>query len=120
VERGRGAGGVERAVAANRFLCGENLDLDAPAAKAGDRIWVRLQASVYAGAEDEPLGELVEDVLEIFQHQAVPVPAPPVPYDALGEDDDVPRVLLSVDRDVPEPVALDSRHDRMITQRAGA
>jgi hypothetical protein len=120
VERGGRSSGIERPVPANGVPGGEHLDVDASGAQLVERSRIGLHAAVRAGAEDQPPRQLVEHVVEILEHEPVPVPAPPVFLDTLGKDDDVAGVLLTIDDDVPEPVVLDARHGGIMPQPARA
>ena len=120
MERGGRSSGIERVVPANGVAGGEDLDLDASCAQLVERLRIWLHAAVRPGAEDQPLRQLVENVGEILEHESVPVPAPPVLLEALGQDDEVARVLLAVDDDVSESVALDAGHQGIMTQPTGS
>jgi hypothetical protein len=89
MERGRRVVGVERVVAADRLAGRQRLDLDAAPAQLLERLRVGRHPAVGAGADDEPLGKLVEDGLEVVEHQPVAVLSPPVREDTAGKEDDV-------------------------------
>src|SRR6516164_1870391 len=84
VERGGRVIGVEPEVALHGVGCRERLDVDAARAEPLERFRVGPEAAVRARADDQPLRQLVEDVGEVVEHEAVPVPAPPVADDPAG------------------------------------
>jgi len=110
VERGGRVIGVEPEVALHGVGCRERLDVDAARAEPLERFRVGPEAAVRARADDQPLRQLVEDVGEVVEHEAVPVPAPPVADDPAGQDDDVAGLLAPVDDDAAEALPLDPRH----------
>jgi hypothetical protein len=63
---------------------------------------VGAQLAMPAAADDQTLGKLVLHLFEVLHHEGVTFPAPPVAYDAVGQDDQVASVLLAVDDDPPE------------------
>jgi hypothetical protein len=65
---------------------------------------------VRAGADEQPLGQLVKHLVKIVEHEPVTVLAPPAAHHAVGQHDDVARVLTTVDRHAPEAVAFDRGH----------
>ena len=71
---------------------------------------MRPQARVRPAAHNQPLGELVENVIEILDYERVPVAPPPVADHPIREHDHVPRMLLPVDDHPAEAVLLDSCH----------
>jgi hypothetical protein len=75
----------------------------------GDR-FARAQLAGVAAAEDEPLGQFVEDLVEVLDRERVAVAPPPLADDAIGEDDDVTGVLDPVDQHPTRSVSLDPRH----------
>ncbi len=60
-------------------------------------------------AHDQPLGELIKNVLEILEYQRVPVATPPVPNDPPSNAIRSCLSRLSF-HDATEPVVLDLRH----------
>src|SRR6266540_1266470 len=88
----------------------EALDLDAALVETLQRGWVGAHLRRRPHADDQPLGELLENVREILEHQGVPVATPPIPNDAPRQHDQVARLLLPFDHDVTEPVVPNLRH----------
>ena len=86
------------------------LHVDAAGAQHLERARVGSHPAMSPRADDEPPGQLVEDVGEVLEHEPVPVLPPPAAHDALREHDHVARLLAPVDRHVPEAVAVDRRH----------
>ena len=116
----RGVLGRQLAVAADGVGGRQRLHLGpAPRKRLGDR-WVGVQAAVRAAADDEALGEVVDDAGEILDDERVAIPAPPVALDTIGEDDHVARVLLTVDGDAAELVVGDRRHEPIVRGPAPA
>jgi hypothetical protein len=110
MERGGRPGWVELAEEANGLAGRHGVDLDAASAKGLQCSRIRFKPAVMTRSDHEPLGELVEHVGEILEHQAVPIAPPPAPDHPLRQHDHVLPVLLAVDEDASELVPLDPRH----------
>jgi phosphohistidine phosphatase SixA len=110
VQRRRRLPRIEPAVALDGLRGWEHLDFDPARAELLERTRIRPQLPVGARAEKQTLGQLVEHVVEILEHETVPFLAPPAAHHALRQHDDVARLLTSVDRHAPEAVALDLGH----------
>jgi hypothetical protein len=98
VKSGCGGGRVHRAVAAHRVIRREHLDLDSALSEAFDCIRVGDHAPVGAGTDDQTLGQIWENFIQVLEHEAVTIQATPIPDDASREDDEIVSVLLAVDR----------------------
>ena len=107
-------GGVQLAEPDHGAIRWEALDLDPALAQTLQRGGVGAHLRRRPHPHDQPLGELIENVLEILEHQRVPVATPPVPYDPAGHHDQVARLRLSFHHEATEPVVLDPRHVLMI------
>src|SRR6266545_3325567 len=110
MERGRRAARVELAVATDSLIRRQGLDLDAPLPQLLDCLRVGTHLPVRARPHDQALRQLVDDVFEVGKDESVSIRPPPVGEHALGEDDHVTRLLLTVDDEVSEAVSLDPRH----------
>jgi len=117
------AGEVEGGGRSPRFACAEppdgfssreHLDLDPAPAERLQRLGVRSHLRGGAAADDQPLRDLVDDVVEVLENEAVPLFPPPVPHHPRGKDDHVPRMGLAVHDDLPEPVVADPFHTRIL------
>ena len=100
----RGPRWIELAESNNGALGRQAFDLNAALAQTVQRRGVRTHLSRCPRADDQPLGKLVQHVLEILEHERMAVPAPPVGDDAMGEHDHIAGHLAPLDDDVPEPV----------------
>jgi hypothetical protein len=60
--------------------------------------------------DHEPPRQLADHLVEIIDHERMPLSAPPVSDDALRKDDHVARLFLAVDTHAAEAVILDPRH----------
>jgi hypothetical protein len=87
----------------------QGLDLDTPLPEQLNRLRVGTHLPVRPRAYDQPLRQLVEDLPEVGKDESVPVGPPPVGEHTLGQDDDVTRLLLTVDDEMTESVSLDPR-----------
>jgi hypothetical protein len=105
-----GPGGVQLAEPDHGAICWEALHLDPALAQTLQRGRVGAHLRRRSHPNDQPLGELIKNVLEILEHQRVPVATPPVPYDPARHHDQVARLRLSFHHDATEPVVLDLRH----------
>ena len=105
----RRAARVELAVAADGLVRRQGLDLDTAPPELSKRLRVGTQLPVRAGADDQPLRQLIDDVLEVGKNESVPLRPPPIGEHAIGQNDQVTRLRLTIDDDVPEAVALDAR-----------
>jgi hypothetical protein len=94
--RCRGSG-VKPAVTTHRVLGRKHLDLDSALSEGFDCLRVRDHAPVGAGTDDQTLGQIGENFIQVLEHQAVAIPAPPIPDNPSREDDDIVSVLLAVD-----------------------
>jgi hypothetical protein len=110
VKCGRRAAGVELAVAAYGLVRRQCLDLDAALPQPLERLRVGTHLRVRARAYNQPLRQLIDDVLQVGKDESVPIGSPPVGEHAVWEDDHVTDLLLAVDDEVTEAVVLDSRH----------
>jgi broad specificity phosphatase PhoE len=110
VQRRRCLPRIELGVAPDGIRGREHLDLDPPGAQRLERARIGPQPPVRAGADEQPLGELVEHLVEILDHEPVPFLSPPAAHHALRKHDHVARLLTTVDRHAPEAVALDLGH----------
>jgi hypothetical protein len=54
--------------------------------------------------------KLAQDLGKVVEDERMAVPAPPAPHHPVGQDDQVPGLLASVDDDPPELVVVDPRH----------
>jgi hypothetical protein len=72
-----------------------------------------------AAADDQPLGQLVDDRLEVLDHQRVTVAPPPVAGDAFGKHDQIAAVLLTVDGDAAELVLADPGDPSIVVSGGG-
>ena len=54
----------------------------------------------HAGPDQQALGQLLEDLLEILEHQLMTAPTPPVRHRASRHDDHVGSLVMAVDRSV--------------------
>ena len=108
MERGSRRSGIELLQAADGLARGQRLDFDSPLAQELERYRVRTEAAVGARSDHQALRELVEDPVEIVEDEAVAVAPPPVADDSVGQDDEVGRLLVPVDDDAAEAVALDA------------
>ena len=114
---------IELGVAPDGLRRREYLDLDAAAAQPLERAGVGPQLPVRAGADEQPLRELIDDLVEILEHKPMPCFPPPSTHDPPGQHDDVARLFASVDRDAPKAVAVDLGHRRdrsVLTNRVAA
>jgi hypothetical protein len=110
VQRGRRLPRIELHVALDG-LCGrEYLDVDPAGPQRLERARIGSQLPVRAGAGEQALGELVEHLVEILEHEPVPLLPPPAAHHPLRKHNDVARLLTSVDRHAPEAVAFDLGH----------
>jgi hypothetical protein len=110
VEGGRGACRVKFTEAAYGLACGQRLHRHAAVLELLDRVGIGAHAPVGAGADDQVGRELVQDLGKVVGHQGVAVVSPPVPHHPVGQDDQVPGLLASVDDDLSELVVVDPRH----------
>src|SRR5918995_5906569 len=112
-------GGVQLAEPDHGAIRWEALHLDPTLAQTLQRGGVGAHLRRRPHPHDQPLGELIKNVLEILEHQRVPVATPPVPYDPARHHDQVARLRLSFHHDATEPVVLDLRHVFMIPPLTG-
>jgi len=70
-------------------------------------------APIDALTDDQQIGARVEHLFEVSGTQRVTLPAPPIGYDPVRQDDDVLAVRLTVDDDPSESIAVNARriHD---------
>ena len=104
------AAGVGVASAADGLRGRERLDLHPASPQLVDHRGIGPELPVGAAAEDQPLGELVQDLVEVAHGQRVTLTPPPIGHHALGQDDQVAGVLLADDGDPPEAVVLELCH----------
>jgi hypothetical protein len=97
VERRRRPTRVELSVAPDGLRRGQALGGDVPRAQLFDGRGIGPQAPIRSRSDHEPLGKLVDDLLEILEDESMPFATPPASDDAVRQDDDVLRVLLAVD-----------------------
>ena len=93
MQRGGGAPLVKLAVATDRLVGVQALDRDVAPPKLGDRRRIWTQPAVRSDAEDQPLRQLVEHLIEILKRERVSIAAPPVGHDPVGQHDQIPRLL---------------------------
>ena len=110
MERGGRSPRVRLAVSPHRFGGVMCLDLDPPLSQRIEHGRMGPELPVSAAAHDQTLGQLVLHLLEVVHHERMTFAPPPVGYDAVGQDDQISGVLLAVDDDPPEAVALKPRH----------
>jgi hypothetical protein len=110
MERGRRSGGIEMLEQKDGLAGRGRVDLDPPPAERLERLRIGFQPPVRAGADHEPSGQLIENLVEVLEDEPVSLAAPPAGHDAAGEHDHVPAVHLTVDEHPAELVALDSGH----------
>ena len=114
MQRGGGAARVELRVPLDRLRRRQYLDLDTARTQTLDRLRIGLQPPVRTCADDEALGELVEHVREVVEHEAVAVLPPPSRDDAVGQDDQVARLLRPVHGEAAEAVAIEPGQDKAL------
>jgi hypothetical protein len=107
---GRRPAVVELAVAMDSLARRQSLDLDTPLPELLNRLRVGPHLSIRARAHNEALRQLIDDLAEVGKDEAVPIGPPPIGKNALGQDDYVTRLFLTVDEETTEVVALDPRH----------
>src|SRR5215218_9144462 len=118
--QGRGRAPLVRvSVAAHGVGSEQHLDVDPATLQLLDHGARRPQPAVRAGAEDELLGKLVLDIAEVLDRERVALVPPPVREDAIGQHDQVARLLLTIDDDPPEAVVLQTGHAEALGGRAG-
>src|SRR5688572_15127206 len=101
---------VRLAVALHGLAGVKRLDLDPPFLQLLEHGRVEAKLAVGAAAHDQTLGKLVLHLLEVLHYERMSFPAPPVGYDAVGQDDQIASVLLAVDDDPPEAVVREPDH----------
>jgi putative phosphoribosyl transferase len=116
MERGRRAARVELAVAVDSLAGRKRRDLDTPLPQLLEHLGLGPHMPVRARTDEQVPRQLLEHVVEVGEDEPMPVRAPPVRDDSLREDDDVPRLLFTVDDDQTEAVSLDPRQS--ITPRS--
>ena len=79
-------------------------DADAVRLEIAARVLADGHAPKIAGAHDDDMRLGSHDVAEICDGQSVAFLSPPRIQDALGRDDDIRRVHMSVDLDLAEPI----------------
>src|SRR5919198_1559671 len=97
----------------------QRLHLNTPLPELRKRLRFRAHPPVRARAHHQPLGQLLDHIVEIGKYEFVPVRAPPAGEHPIGEHDHVARLLLTVDDDMAEAVSLDSGH-RLTSHLRGA
>jgi hypothetical protein len=110
VKRRGGTPLVELSVATDRIGGAQHLDVDPATLQLLDDGSRRTEPAVRTRAEYELLGEIILNLAEVVERERVAVPPPPVGEDAVGQHDDVARLLLAVHDDPPEAVVLKPRH----------
>ena len=110
MERSGSSALVELAVAAHGGIGGQTLDAHAAPLELRDHGGIWAQAAVRAHAEDEPLGQGVEHLLQILERERVPLSPPPLAHDPVRQHDQVARVLRTVDRQPAKGVVAEPRH----------
>jgi hypothetical protein len=73
-----------------------------------------MQAPVGTTADDQALGQLAGNVLQVLDYERVAVAAPPVALNPVREHDQVATVLLAVHGHAPEFVTGDPGHDSIL------
>ena len=117
MKRGGGPPLIELAVPTYGVLCGKALDRNAAPLQFLDRRPVRPQATVGTDAHDQPLGQLLQHILNVLEHQRVPLAPPPIGHDAVGQDDHVTPLLQSVDTETAEAVVREPCHGVRLPRR---
>jgi hypothetical protein len=118
MQRGGSAPRVEFPVTAGGLVRAQALDGGAAMLELDDHVGIRMQPTVRADTENQPLGQRVEHLIEIVHHKRVAIPAPPVGHDPVGQHDQVPRLLRSVDGYPAEAVILKPRHPPKVPPRS--
>ena len=78
---------VELAEPRDRAIGRQAFDRDAPLAQTFQHRRVGTHLRRRTHPDEQPLGELLEHFVQVFEHQRVPISAPPVPNDARGQDE---------------------------------
>jgi hypothetical protein len=114
VERGGRLGGIRARVAAHCLVRWQDFDFDTSLAQLSKRAGIGLHLALGACADDQSRRQLVEHCLEIIEHERVTIAAPPVPHDALRENDDVVRLFTAFNGYAAEAVVLQTSHGSIL------
>ena len=106
--RGRPAR-IELGVAPHRFLRRQRLDLDAALLQLVEHLRVGTELAVRPRPDDHVRRELLEHLIQVCEYETVALGSPLVREHALGQDDHVLRLLLTVHGDAAEAIPLDTR-----------
>jgi protein-L-isoaspartate(D-aspartate) O-methyltransferase len=110
VEGGSRRRGIQFREEADRLVGLLDINADPSLAKKIQRFGVREHLSRRPSADNQPLGKLVENRLQILDDQRVSVLPPPVPHHAMRKDDDVARLLTPVHKHPAELITVDPGH----------
>ena len=98
---GRSACRVELTEPAHGLAGGQRLHGHTSLLQLLDRVGIGPHPAVGARTHDQVRRELVQHVGEVVEYQRVTLLAPPVPHHPVGQDDEGPGLLASVDDDPP-------------------
>src|SRR5919106_4354056 len=107
MQRRGGGRRLELRVAAHCSGRVEDLDGNAPRLELADRLGLRMHLVMSTGTNDEMVGKLPLNDIEVFDVQGVSVLSPPVRLDPIGQDDHIFVIALAVDDDMPEAILFD-------------
>ena len=80
---------IELTVPIDRVVRRKDLNFDPASFELLNDARIRLQASISAGTDDERRGQFLDDIGQVLGDEGVPILAPPVGDNAVGEQDHV-------------------------------